>query len=578
MSEAPTHSTVRDPDLATQPNKYAHPSGLVFAGESVRMEGYQTFSIHGHTLEITPETPSLTIKKDLLSKYLNPQLMKGRSVLDLGGNNGFYALTSLANGAVKATVVDLDLAPIQNIQQLKQHFPAIPVEGVYANVMEWKSPADVVIAFALIHWVYNLTTGLGSLEKAIDFLAGLTNDVLLIEWVDPADQVIVQFNHTGLKGEAGASDYTQANFEKVLFQHFLHVENLGAVSSTRTLYAASNKMILDLDGTWKVPFLSLEGCKLIQSRQIIPGVFSRVYDTGDAITKQVSLAHGLNEFTILSQCNHRAIPSATLLQKDDASIVFRLEKRPGLNLRDLQHAQGLVPMNAIKSIATELASVLEDLESKGILHGDIHPENVLFDAPTNALTLIDFGWASKPAEGQGAFPDALGDRGYFRGRLGSAPPSDCFAYGALILWLLKGQRHPLEWVGHWCTVDSPRLADVAALLRESEDLYPTTILGRESFRQNLAAQAFRLRHDCATAVETGGTSPTWLLEADMETLRRTLQRKEEDLSRITRELQQTYQTISERDTRIHRLSLDVKHPLRAALRGPLTSRLKKWFQ
>ncbi|CEG40219.1 cmgc dyrk dyrk2 protein kinase [Plasmopara halstedii] len=78
-------------------------------------------------------------------------------------------------------------------------------------------------------------------------------------------------------------------------------------------------------------------------------------------------------------------------------IVFKVL---GLNLYDylkMRQFRGL-PMNSVRTIATQLVQALNLLKREQILHSDLKPENILLDAGTvaadgvvNKVTLIDFG-------------------------------------------------------------------------------------------------------------------------------------------------------------------------------------------
>ena len=58
------------------------------------------------------------IKTKLVEKSLLAVILKDKSVLVLGGNNGFFSLLSLINGARNAHVVDIDPEAIRNVKSL----------------------------------------------------------------------------------------------------------------------------------------------------------------------------------------------------------------------------------------------------------------------------------------------------------------------------------------------------------------------------------------------------------------------------------------------------------------------------
>lgn len=101
------------------------------------------------------------------------------------------------------------------------------------------------------------------------------------------------------------------------------------------------------------------------------------------------------------------------------------------------------------ALALALARASAELHGRGILHGDVHPGNVLIDG-TGAVTLVDFGYA-RDARDPHASPDRGGIPFYYEPEqaaailAGSSPPPASFAgeqYAlAALLYLLFTGRH-----------------------------------------------------------------------------------------------------------------------------------------
>ncbi len=110
---------------------------------------------------------------------------------------------------------------------------------------------------------------------------------------------------------------------------------------------------------------------------------------------------------------------------------------------------------AALELALALLDAYSDLHERGIVHADVHPKNVLV-CPTGAVTLIDFGLARVPGDGELASVSRGGVLPYCepewaRARLrGQSPPQasalgDQYALGALLYQLFTG-RHYVEAV------------------------------------------------------------------------------------------------------------------------------------
>jgi hypothetical protein len=191
---------------------------------------------------IQPTSRPLGAKDRLISPILRATV-RGLSVMDVGGNFGFFCLRSLQFGASAATLVDMDTAYTDAAQQVVAHLgPPFSDRLAVRNIkLEEVAPAqaDVVVALALIHWVYSCSEGSSSLARALGRLSRAARKVLVVEWVDPLDPVIVQHRHSqnqhqhqkqrnpevvspnnvsATLDEGFTSDYTFQEFNKVIFQ------------------------------------------------------------------------------------------------------------------------------------------------------------------------------------------------------------------------------------------------------------------------------------------------------------------------------------------------------------------------
>ena len=224
-------------ELFSDPNKHAGEPGLEL-GSVVRFTGYQNFSLSRNRAEPYPGDTKLLSKHSLVRGFFDPEWLQGRSVLDLGANSAFFCFLGLLNGAEKATAVDVDDDYIDMVTRAKRHLEFADLEVVKANVTDYDQPSDVVLAFALIHWIYSCTAAYGSLGKAVEKLASLTNQVLIIEWVEPGDEAIKFFGHLDWNRDSVTGEYSREEFETALKRHFPEVELLGRISATRHVYAA----------------------------------------------------------------------------------------------------------------------------------------------------------------------------------------------------------------------------------------------------------------------------------------------------------------------------------------------------
>ena len=105
----------------------------------------------------------------------------------------------------------------------------------------------------------------------------------------------------------------------------------------------------------------------------------------------------VKEAHALAQLSHPNIVAVYDVGEVDGSPFIVMEYMPGGSLKQRIETTGpLKPGDAVK-VATEVANGLAFAHSKGIVHADLKPSNILFDA-TDTAKICDFGIARTPQE------------------------------------------------------------------------------------------------------------------------------------------------------------------------------------
>jgi predicted ATPase len=111
------------------------------------------------------------------------------------------------------------------------------------------------------------------------------------------------------------------------------------------------------------------------------------------------------EYRILRKLEAPGIVRALDLQKDGDRLFLVLEDYGGQSLAS--RTAGALPIEAVLDVAIAAARALGHIHSRGVIHKDVTPGNILLNSKTGAIKLIDFGISSELShEHQGTDPAA----------------------------------------------------------------------------------------------------------------------------------------------------------------------------
>jgi len=109
-----------------------------------------------------------------------------------------------------------------------------------------------------------------------------------------------------------------------------------------------------------------------------------------------------NEIDILKNISHPNIVQLYETMEDSSTIYLIMELIKGSDLFDVGDILGTIRPSSVAAVLTPVLSSLSYLHSRGIVHHDIKPENIIVDYAQNSVKLTDFGSAklvSKSTEG-----------------------------------------------------------------------------------------------------------------------------------------------------------------------------------
>ncbi|MFL6710396.1 MAG: serine/threonine protein kinase, partial [Massilia sp.] len=153
------------------------------------------------------------------------------------------------------------------------------------------------------------------------------------------------------------------------------------------------------------------------------------------------------EFEIARRCAHPAVVAPLTLAEAGGRWTITFADIGGVSLDKLLRQRALTPAEFF-GIALQLCDAVAAVHAQGVVHKDINPSNLVWNASTGQLQLIDFGIASElPQEAQAlVHPAALeGTLAYMApeqtGRMNRLLDyrADLYAVGATLFDLLAGR-------------------------------------------------------------------------------------------------------------------------------------------
>lgn len=152
----------------------------------------------------------------------------------------------------------------------------------------------------------------------------------------------------------------------------------------------------------------------------------------------------VNEGLRLAQCSHPNVVKVHELIQEDGLWGMVMEYIDGQDLSSYVSEHGKLPLYEALQYITQVGQALEYVHSKGFLHRDVKPNNILLCAATKEAVLIDFGLTREYSIGQLGSMTNAGTDGYapieqYERKGEFAPYTDVYALAATLYSLLTAE-------------------------------------------------------------------------------------------------------------------------------------------
>lgn len=205
-------------------------------------DGYQRFCLAPNTIRFGKQVHRR--KYTIVRPYLFSVADASTTIMDLGCSAGVMGFQAYLDGFKHITFVDHDPEYLHLVRAGMQHIGATKPVVEHSKVHEVSSTADVLFAFAIIHWLYSCTEDFGSLERIVDKLSLHCRKTMFIEWIGPECKDVQLFGHIECNPDFHKDRYNRENFIKALEGTFPFVKRIGQVQKGREIWVASHHKCL----------------------------------------------------------------------------------------------------------------------------------------------------------------------------------------------------------------------------------------------------------------------------------------------------------------------------------------------
>jgi serine/threonine protein kinase len=223
---------------------------------------------------------------------------------------------------------------------------------------------------------------------------------------------------------------------------------------------------------------TLNGRYLVD-RKIGEGGFGAVFRgkqvaTGREVALKILHPHNVGDATVVARfrreaeaCSKLSNPHTVVIydfdETGDGTLYLAMELLHGVPLQDLERAEGALAPTRVLGILSQVAEALGEAHTKGVIHRDMKPENVMVEAREGSdfVKVLDFGIAKLGESAGGGAVPVLTAVGQTLGTLEFMSPeqlrgrpldgrSDLYALGIMAYEMLTGllpwkqARSPIE--------------------------------------------------------------------------------------------------------------------------------------
>ncbi len=359
---------------------------MVEKPNEVEVQGYQRFLVSRD--KIVPLDEQLKLKSDFMLPILK-QYSHLSSLMDIGASNGYFVFLSNLLGFKKLCLLDHDHDYTEISKKIKEKFNLTNIDILTDKFGKNFGKYDTVLFLALIHWVYSCTSVYGKFDPIIKLLSEMTNNVLIIEWVDAEDAAVKDFKHLNFNKRKIKEEYSEKNFLKSLSKYFNSYTCVGHYQSgTRKVYIAFKDFLDNVNSTitYEVNGRPLQ-FQYVQPCNLLDEGASKIYfcPEQNLIMKKCKcyLEYGVFDREIFWLKELESLDFVPRLEHVDSEEKIIITSYMGKRIN-----RANVPEDWRK----QLENIITILKNHKVKNADLKETEILVN--NGKLGIVDFGWAS----------------------------------------------------------------------------------------------------------------------------------------------------------------------------------------
>jgi serine/threonine protein kinase len=169
----------------------------------------------------------------------------------------------------------------------------------------------------------------------------------------------------------------------------------------------------------------------------------RLADVADSASRHVVRCRFLHEAKVLTWLEHPNIVAIYDVGEEHGLMYIAMEFVHGVELTKFSEPGNLLPPPTVLEIGERVAEALGAAHEQNVVHCDVKPSNLLYDAATNTVKITDFGIARMVSLAASRTRNILGSAPYMSPEQVTGKPvggtSDLFSLGSTLYKLLTGR-------------------------------------------------------------------------------------------------------------------------------------------